>query len=568
MCAVFSHPVFSIVKQPASRSAKVRCLPNSESKRMKSSKRALAVIGLSLLVFAPTALLGQGRYPLPGGATPPTNNSRPSRTNELPPPRPAPPPPSASSNQNAQIPPGARSNEVTGIEIRGNKNIQTSKVRSYIATRVGRVFDPEVVQADVRALAQSGYFLENVRVFTEPLNDGVNVIYQVNERPRMETIEFVGNNYVYPATLLKKSGLKKGEALDMFRVREGARNIEEYYQSQGYGRVQVEIVQGLKPGDTGVKYLISEGPMQRIARVNFVGNEITTGARLKTQIESKPSILWIPLLGGNVDFQKIDQDVDALTVYYRNLGFFNARISRDYQFDSSGRWMDLTFIIDEGKRYKIRNVSLVGNQKFKSSTLAKELQLKQGQFYDRETLDKDVNVLTDIYGAQGHIYVNVQAEPRFLEEPGELDLVYKIEEGAQYRVGRINVKIEGDYPHTRQSVVRNRISLRPGDIIDIRQIRASERRLKSSQLFLVEPQNGISPTIKVEPLSELQAREALARVNKEKGRTVGSPDPADANRPTFRGQSPDEEIVYVELVVDPPPFRRDWKRFLPFRPIE
>jgi outer membrane protein insertion porin family len=112
-------------------------------------------------------------------------------------------------------------------------------------------------------------------------------------------------------------------------------------------------------------------------------------------------------------------------------------------------------------------------------------------------MNRDVNELRDTYGAQGYIFADIQAQPRFLEEPGELDLVYSIDEGKQYRVDRIVVNIDGEYPHTRHSVVRNRISVNPGDIIDIREVRASERRLKASQLFEVDPVRG--PTIAIRP---------------------------------------------------------------------
>ena len=47
----------------------------------------------------------------------------------------------------------------------------------------------------------------------------------------------------------------------------------------------------------------------------------------------------------------------------------------------------------------------------------------------------------------------------FLEEGGMLDLVYDIDEGDQYRVGRILVNIDGENPHTRRNVVINRLSL-------------------------------------------------------------------------------------------------------------
>jgi outer membrane protein insertion porin family len=80
-----------------------------------------------------------------------------------------------------------------------------------------------------------------------------------------------------------------------------------------------------------------------------------------------------------------------------------------------------------------------------------------------------------------------------------LDLVYSIEEGQPWRAGRINVNIEGEHPHTRQSVVLNRMSIRPGDLIDIREVRASERRLKASQLFANDPMQGNPPQVRVRP---------------------------------------------------------------------
>ncbi len=62
----------------------------------------------------------------------------------------------------------------------------------------------------------------------------------------------------------------------------------------------------------------------------------------------------------------IDEDRERLIAYYRNLGYFKARISREIDYDASGQWATLTFVIDEGPRYRIRDVSVVGNKKYDS----------------------------------------------------------------------------------------------------------------------------------------------------------------------------------------------------------
>ena len=136
-----------------------------------------------------------------------------------------------------------------------------------------------------------------------------------------------------------------------------------------------------------------------------------------------------------------------------------------------------------------------------------------------------LNLIRDIYGGRGFVFADIRADPRFLEEPGQLDLVYNVTEGQRYRVGKINVRIRGEHPHTRHSTVLNRLSLRPGDILDIRKLRDDERRLKSSSLFLADAAKGEGPKIvfsKPEPDDTRVARE-----------------PEPQRPPGFRGQSPD-----------------------------
>ena len=76
---------------------------------------------------------------------------------------------------------------------------------------------------------------------------------------------------------------------------------------------------------------------------------------------------------------------------------------------------------------------------------------------------------------------------------------------------------------SQERVILDRLSFRPGDIVDIRQVRASERRLKASQLFIVNPTEGNPPRIVIKP-PDLTETENLAR--RQGGRSV-------------RGQSPD-----------------------------
>lgn len=133
-------------------------------------------------------------------------------------------------------------------------------------------------------------------------------------------MKYIGCQAVSRNKLAKKTELKKGSPLDPYAVDEGKRKIEEVYRDKGYNDVQVSILEGNKKGDKGAIYLINEGTIQKVWKVYFEGNTIASDRRLRTQIGSKPPLLY--LFKGQVDRKKIDEDIDKLTAYYRSLGFF------------------------------------------------------------------------------------------------------------------------------------------------------------------------------------------------------------------------------------------------------
>lgn len=435
---------------------------------------------------------------------------------ELPPPAGA-----AAGNRPATVTPP----RVVDVRIVGNETVNADRVVAQIKTRVGRAFDPEALQRDKGKLISAGMFRE-VKVYTQNVAEGVVVTFEVFERPTIREVVFIGDRGISERKLLRESGLEVGDGLNLFAIQEARRKLEEFYRRQGFPKATVSIDKGDAPEDRSVVFVINEGPLQRIEKVEFIGNTIASDQRLKTLIDSKPGILWY-FLRGKVDPTKIDSDVRKLTDYYRSLGFFGARIGREMEFDEGNRWLTLKFIIDEGPRYVVDDVAIVGNTRFKTAALLEALNLTEGDYFNLGAMNKDVGQLRDLYHSQGHIFANIEASPRFLiDEPGKLSLVYQVEQGERFRVGRINVHIAGEFPHTRESVVRNRLSVRTGDIADMREVEASERRLRASQLFEDSPANGKRPRIVIRP-PELNDADSLINHGRRGG--------------TMRGQSPDKE---------------------------
>jgi outer membrane protein insertion porin family len=424
------------------------------------------------------------------------------------------PPPDGKPQERPQL--------VVDVQLLGIAQTREHTVQKYLHTRKDREFDPELVQSDVRRLVNSGLF-RDVRTYTKEAPGGVVVIYEIFERPRIRYIKHIGNRGITEKKIAKEHGLKVNDPLNAYSAEEGRRKIEELYHKQGFPKAQVTTMEGDKPADQGLVYYINEGNLERIGSVSFRGNTVASDSRLKTQIESKPGFFYY-FFGGKLDRQKLDADVEKLTSYYRRLGYFRARVSREIDLDEAGKWVTLTFVIDEGPRYTVRSVRIEGTKKFPEEPLLGFMDIKQGEYFDQDKMNHDVTTLTDLYGSKGYVFADVQADPRFLEEPGQLDLVYRVQEGEVFYVGDINVHIGGEYPHTRDTVVLNRSGLRPGDLADMREIRNWERRLKASQLFETDPKQGDGPRVALGTPSVGSAA-GIAK----KG----------ASNPTIRGQSPE-----------------------------
>lgn len=396
------------------------------------------------------------------------------------------PPPREAPSQSPDSP------QVIDVRIVGNETVPTREIAGYLNTKIGRPFEPAVVQRDVRRLANLGWFID-VRPLYETTPQGEIVIFEVIERPTTRYVKYLGNEAVNDKTLTKQTNLKSGGSVDPYAVEEGRRKLKEYYIDRGFNNVQITILEGAKTGDQGVVYLINEGTAQRIWKVQFVGNEFVSSRRLKNLIKSKPPFL--KLFKGYVDRGQLDADVDQLTAYYRSFGFFQARIGRKLDYDEDNEWVTVTFVVNEGPRYSVRDVRFIGNTKFDPAALAEQTKLMASQPFEQAKLQQDATWLRDLYGSHGYVFADIRPETVFLEEPGSVDLVYHIDEGGQFRVGRIFVHIGGDNPHTRIQTALNRLSLRPGDIMDTREVKASERRLIASSLYEVDAATGIRPKI-------------------------------------------------------------------------
>lgn len=459
----------------------------------------------------------------------------------------------ASLTQGQEVPLGPPKDNlkiiIVEVRLKGLETFDPEEVITHLQSRKGRFFDTDTISGDVRRLMATGKFVhvKPLTLKSRTIPNGVIVIFELQERPTIQYVRYVGNRALKPSWLNKEVDLKVGSPLDPTAVRRGLEKIKNYYQSFGYFKTQVEILEGLNRGDRGVIYRIHEGQSPKLRWIKFVGNHLVSSARLKVIIQSKLPFVWIHK--GYVNKEQIGRDVERLTKYYRDLGYLKARVGREINFNARGSWAMLTFFIEEGPRFTVRNVSFRGNKRFSSEALLEALKLKRGATLNNGLLVRDQKTIRNFYGGRGYIYADIEPEPRLLENEPQVDLVYHIREGARFRVAEVKVHIGGENPHTKITTVLNRMSLRPGDIVDTRKIEQDERRLRLSGLFVSNPAQGQVPRIvyNLRQIDDDSVDPVAGRHGPESSHRSQSPDDLTPRRTkpgrwrsNFRGQSPDD----------------------------
>ncbi len=429
---------------------------------------------------------------------------------------------------------------VQQVRVEGNYTTPVAKL-PQLRTRVGQAFDPMIVKDDVRTLAGSRKFID-VKSQFQQVPGGVAVIFQVVERPTIsEPITIVGNQDIRTQTLRKKAELDKGQPLDPYGVVEAQRRVEEYYHEQGYTHAQVTTIEGSKTNDRKVVMMVDEGQQQKVDWVSFDGNTFEGDDRLRLQCSVKPFMGYFPLFGSKFNRKKVDEDKDKLTAYYRSFGFFQAKVSPTFITSEDRHWTHIKWIINEGPRYNVRNVAFLGNEKFKNEELNKNLEQVSGKPFNQLALNRDRTAIADVYGEHGYVFADIQPENHLSADKPEVDIVYNIAEGKRYRVGQVNINIAGDNPHTSHAVILNRMSVRPGDIVNTKKLREDERRLRFASVFNTDPTKGETPKITFEKPDGLKEQ---GFANKPGSGSAASSDSS------YRGQSPNDVETLVGVMVD------------------
>jgi outer membrane protein insertion porin family len=358
-------------------------------------------------------------------------------------------------------------------------------VRANIQVREGSEFDDPVIDKDIRTLYRTGLF-EFIEVKREELpNNVVNLVFEITPKYRVQAIKFQGNKVMNAKELEKEIKTKPNSALDERGVKTDAESLHEFYQKKGFNQAQITytIERDRSTGYGTVIFKIREGTKVRIADIRFTGNNHIKAKRLRGEMDTKRWWMFSWLMGtGKFKDDEFEDDIGKLLDFYREQGYLDVDIPLDrilYDYPKPDR-MVITIHVDEGRRYRIGEISITGCKLYNEAMLKLLLRQKSGMIFRPSKLDKDVENMEDFYGRSGYLDTQVRLVRKPNITTGNIDIVYQIEESDKFYVE--SIRIEGN-TKTRTNVIIRELVLSPGDVFDTVRMKASKLRLENTTFF-------------------------------------------------------------------------------------
>ena len=273
--------------------------------------------------------------------------------------------------------------KISGINIIGNENLNTGKLKNEITLRPDEIYSDRRRWESERAIKKlyhdKGYYLIGIQTHLDNSDDEthtVQVTFEINEGPRVriEEINFIGNQLLPANTLRKKLKTRTGKPFDqiLFEEEDLSLNLRNYYQDRGFAQVKVIGYEKRFTEDKAGLILditVDEGPEYIIGTYTL---EVEAGAKSLFS-DKKIRRMLDPAEGEVFNRGNFDESISKLQQAYLDKGYLLSEVVPIPTFDEADGLVNITLKINEGDVIIIGKVIISGLEKTMEHVVKREL---------------------------------------------------------------------------------------------------------------------------------------------------------------------------------------------------
>jgi outer membrane protein insertion porin family len=248
----------------------------------------------------------------------------------------------------------------------------------------------------------------------------------------IKSIAISGNQRIEPDTVLSYTKLRVGEPYTKETLDAA---LKDLFAAELFSDVQIR-------DDNGALTInVVENPV--INRIVLEGNKRLKDEKILPEIKMAPRQIYTR--------SKVRADVARIIELYRRQGRFAAVVDPKLVKLDQNR-VDIVYEISEGPKSKVRQINIIGNDKFSDGRLRGEMATKQARFfrlfssgttYDPDRLAYDQQKMRQFYLTQGYAdFRVVSAVAELTPNKQDFIITYVVEEGPRYKFGDVSVQSE------------------------------------------------------------------------------------------------------------------------------
>jgi len=297
--------------------------------------------------------------------------------------------------------------------------------------------------------------------------------------PIIERVEILNNRYLQGETLLFYISTKPGDRFDVDRLRQDFRRL---WDTGFLDDLSLEVLEGTE--GVIVRFRVAE--RKRIQIIDYRGSNELSTSDIDEVLKQNDAEIRIDSFYDPAKARRVESLIKSMLMAKgRPFG----EVTHETK-NIGGSGQQLSFIIDDGPKAKIQEITFEGNEVFSDSQLRGELKkMKPSGFFNLSWLggkttytdekwlggaddpQGDRGRLEDFYLNHGYVTARI-GQPRIEYSDGEsgffkkkpvkwMKLVIPIEEGEQYRLGELS--FEG-LTVLKEEFVRETIKLKTGEV--------------------------------------------------------------------------------------------------------
>ncbi|MCF7804608.1 MAG: outer membrane protein assembly factor BamA [Candidatus Marinimicrobia bacterium] len=365
-----------------------------------------------------------------------------------------------------------------GLSVQGNETASADIIRANSGLRVDQSLTMEDIQKSFDRLWELQLFSDIKFLIDRETPNGVYLIIQVKEHPRLNRVRFRGNDKIKDKKFEEELNLLPGQVLSPQQIFNTAKKMKELYKEENYLLAEVDWDTTFtedRQNYVNLTYTIDEGKKVKIQDITFHGNDHIAERKLRGQMEKVKEQRWWKFFQ-DVEYTRENYLTGQTNVinYYKTQGYRDAEIVRDsvYYNDEKTR-MFIDMWIDEGDIYTYGDFSWTGNSLYNSKELNRALGVEPGEQYDLEAFQAGIENVRSLYMDRGYLYFQVNPQEVPVGD-NTVDITFQVQENYQVSVRMID--ITGN-TKTKEDVIRRELMIFPGDIFSRERLLRSQREI-------------------------------------------------------------------------------------------